>query len=148
MFPAAEGSLPRLDQSLSFFQDQDSLAWRYPEGQYERIDAETIGGGDVIVKYGSGSRYLRICQWRLNSELPPPALIARLVHMAREQQALGVRWAIYGKDATSAALLRRLRNLGFLCARRVRTLLINTADQQFLDPNSWSLTDAMFSFDL
>lgn len=148
MLSAAESPMRQPGQSLSFFQDQDSLTWRYPEGQYERIVEENNGGADVIVKYGSASRYLRVCQWHLNSGPPMLALLTKLVQMARNQQALGVRWAVYGEDATSAALVTRLRNFGFLCARRVRTLLINTANRQFLDPSAWSLTDAMFSFDL
>lgn len=148
MFPAKESPLRQPGSSLSFFQDQDSLAWRYPEGQYERIATEPQGDADLIVKYGSADRYLRVCQWRLNSGAPTRALIASLVQMARQQQALGVRWAVYGEDPASAALVSRLRNFGFLCARRVRTLLINTADQQFLDASAWNLTDAMFSFDL
>ena len=135
-------------QFLSCFQDQECLSWRFPEGEYERIVAGGEGGGDLVVKNGSLSRYLRVCQWHLNSGPPKPALLARLVQMASQQQALGVRWAVYGQDAASEALVRRLRNYGFLCARRVRTLLINTASQQFLDPKTWGLTDAMFTFDL
>jgi len=147
MLPPDESPMRHPGPPLSFFQDRDSLAWRYPEGQYERIKAEAKGGGDVILKYGSANRYLRICQWSLNSTPPTHALIARLVHIAWEQHALGVRWAVYGEGATSTALVRRLRNFGFLCAKRVRTLLVNTANQRFLDAKAWNLTDSMFSFD-
>jgi hypothetical protein len=136
------------DQSLVFFQDQDSMAWRYPEGEYVRIASEASRGQDLIVKNGSAERYLRVCQWRMNSGPPTLALITRLVRTARQQGALGVRWAVYGESPASDALVRRLRNLGFLCARRVRTLLINSSDQEFLDMSAWNLNDAMFSFDL
>lgn len=146
--PTGGSDWPQSGQSLAFFQDRDLLAWRYPEGQYERIAEEAGTGAELIVKHGSANRYLRICQWRLNSGPPTAVLIAKLVQMARRQQALGVRWAVYGEEETSAALVRRLRKFGFLCARRVRTLLINTAQEQFLDAGAWNLTDAMFSFDL
>jgi hypothetical protein len=146
LLPAAERTMDHPEQSLSFFQDESSLEWRYMTGQYDRLATEGEGGADLIVKQGSTSRYLRVCQWRLHAG--PPALIAKLVEMARRQKALGVRWAVYGEDAESARLVQRLRSLGFLCARRVRTLLINTADQQFLEPTAWNLNDAMFSFDL
>jgi hypothetical protein len=146
--PPDEGPLRQEGRSLSFFQDRDSLAWRYPKGQYTRIVADAQGCTDLIVKYGSASRYLRVCQWRLDSGPPTASLIAGLIQMARQQGALGVRWAVYGKDPASASLVKRLRSFGFLCARRVRTLLINTPDQQFLDAAAWNLSDAMFSFDL
>lgn len=148
MTPPSETPLQQDGQPLAFFEDQESLAWRYPEEQYARIAAEANAGADLIVKFGSANRYLRVCQWRVNSAPPTPALVSRLVQMARGQRALGVRWAVYGNDARSAALVGRLRSLGFLCARRVRTLLINTAQQELLDPSRWNLTDAMFSFDL
>lgn len=67
--------------------------------------------------------------------------------MARQQRALGVRWAVYEEDAGSPAVVSRLRSLGFLCAKRVRTLLINTAERELLESSKWNLTDAMFSFD-
>jgi hypothetical protein len=135
------------DSSLSFFQDRGSLTWRYPEDQYERITGKANGDSELVIKCGSANRYLRVCQWNLNSQPPTSALIAKLVQKAWQQQALGVRWAVYGEDAASAELVRRLRNFGFLCARRVRTLLVNTASQEFLDPKAWNLTDSMFSFD-
>jgi len=147
--PPVDGSpLRQSPRSLSFFEDQNSLAWRYPTGHYERIAAETKDGANLIVKCGSPNQYLRVCQWHLNSEPLSPALIAQLIHRALQQQALGVRWAVYGEDVTSALLVGRLRKFGFLCARRVRTLLINATDPQYLDPGTWNLTDAMFSFDV
>jgi hypothetical protein len=60
---------------------------------------------------------------------------------------MGVRWSVYGDDEGSAKLVEHMRMLGFLRARRVRTLLIHTEDKQFLDAVKWNLTDAMFSFD-
>jgi hypothetical protein len=143
-FPAHEKPLPPCGQKLVCFQDKESLLWRYPEEQYTRI-AESGQGADLIVKHGSDTRYLRVCQWQ--SGVPTAALITELVQMARQQRALGVRWAVYEGDAGSAAIVSRLRSLGFLCAKRVRTLLINTAERELLECSKWHLTDAMFSFD-
>jgi hypothetical protein len=144
-FAGYETPLLQSGQTLAFFQDQESLAWRYPEGEYTRI-AEPGRGTDLIVKHGSANRYLRVCQGQ--SEQLSPGLIGELIRMARQQRALGVRWAVYGENAGSAAVVRRLRGLGFLCVKRVRTLLINSAEPELLEPSRWSLTDAMFSFDL
>lgn len=135
------------DSALSFFQDRDFLAWRYPAIDYERIVADPKNGGDVIVKRGTADRFLRVCQWSLNAP-PTRTLVAALVQKASEQRALGVRWAVYGDEHTSGSLVRSLRRFGFLCVRRVRTLLINSADERFLEASSWNLMDSMFSFDL
>jgi len=101
----------------------------------------------VIVKNGSPTGYLRVCQWDLEDERPTRALIQRLVRMASEQGAVGVRWSVYGQHHSAMALVRRLRMAGFLCVHRVRTLLINTADSRYLDSQELGLTDAMFCFD-
>jgi hypothetical protein len=138
-----DGALPKDNNSLSFFGDQDSLRWRYLEGQYERLALDAEGREYVIVKKGSTGRYLRVCQWRLDSGQPSFTLIARLVRMAQEEKALGVRWAFYSDDEAA----KRMRRFAFLCARRQRTLLICTKDQNFLSHESWNLTDGLFSFD-
>ena len=143
-FPAHEKPLPPGGQKLVCFQDKEALAWRYPEEQYTRI-AGSGQGADLIVKHGSDTRYLRVCQWQ--SGAPTAALITELVQMARQQRALGVRWAVYEGDTGSPGVVSRLRGLGFLCAKRVRTLLINTAERELLESSNWNLTDAMFSFD-
>lgn len=136
--------------SLSFFQDDESLAWRYPKEEYERFGVKENENltGDLIVKQGSATRYLRVCQWQLKRESLSAGLIANLVRKARRQGALGVRWAVYDGGEVSTNLVRRLQRFGFVCTRRVRTLLINTADRELLDPLKWNLTDAMFTFDL
>ncbi|GAC1684533.1 MAG: hypothetical protein PVS2B2_23540 [Candidatus Acidiferrum sp.] len=143
----SDDALPNETNSLSFFVDQDSLRWRYLEGQYERLLLDVEGREYAIVKKGSTDRYLRVCQWRLNSGQPSLALITHLIQMAQKQRALGVRWSVYGDDAASKAFISRVRWYGFLCAQRVRTLLICTKDEELLAPENWNLTDAMFSFD-
>lgn len=132
---------------LSFFEDEESRRWRYLENQYEKISLDAEEREYVIVKKGSAERYLRVCQWRLRPGQPSLSLIARLVQAARKQKALGVRWAIYGDDSVAAAQAGRMRKLGFLCARRTRTLFIHQGVQELVDAKKWKLTDAMFSFD-
>ncbi len=131
--------------SSTFFEDPAFLRWRYLQGQYERL-APDPGNEYVIVKKGSVDRYVRICQWRLGARQPDLSLIASLVQMARNERALGVRWAFYGNDEAASRFVGRMRKFGFLCARRVRTLLVYPKEQSQLAAK-WRLTDAMFSFD-
>jgi hypothetical protein len=142
-----DGALPNDSNSLSFFGNRDSLRWRYMEGRYERLALDAEGREYVIVKKGSADRYLRVCQWRLDSGQPSFSLVSRLVQLAQEEGALGVRWAVYGDDKAARIFTRRMRRVGLLCMRRERTLLICTTDQKFLAPENWDLTDALFSFD-
>jgi hypothetical protein len=140
-FPAEDS-----DQ-VSFFEDVQSLKWRYLEDQYDRLALDADSDQYVVVKKGSAGRYLRVCQWQLAAGQPSFQLIAKLVRMAREQNALGVRWGVYGCDNVSASLSRRLRGFGFLCAQRSRSVLIYSKEQEFLSADKWKLRDAMFSFD-
>jgi hypothetical protein len=140
--------LPSNEQlGLSFFGDSDARLWRYLEGQYEGIVWDAKGGGHLVTKIGSGDRYLRVCQWHLNGGLPSLPLVKTLVGMAEKQRALGIRWAVYGNTDAAGKLARALRNFGFLCAQRTRTLLVNSAEKEFLLPETWNLNDGMFSFD-
>lgn len=148
IFRAGERAFSPNSTSLSFFNDRDSLSWRYPDTGYDRLSNEESGNEDLIYKRGSADRYLRVCQWSLHSRQPARSLVSKLMQAARQQGALGVRWAVYGQGDNAVATVRRLRSFGFLCFRRVRTLLINAADPQFLAPDAWDLNDAMFSFDL
>lgn len=145
--PISDGPSPECNGSLSFFEDRESLQWRYLPGQYERLALDPEGREYVIVKKGSSDRYLRVCQWRLDPDRPIRPLVTKLVQMAREENALGVRWAVYGDDERAANLACRMSWLGFLSARRVRTLLVSAKEQDFLSSKKWKLTDAMFSFD-
>jgi len=131
---------------LSFFEDQESLHWRYPTGDYERV---AIGGQDshyLIYKKGSASQYMRICQWSLDASELSLSRIAELIRIAQSDGAIGIRWAIYDLDEAAKTLVRRLRRFGFLCVPRSRTLQIKSDEKEFLSPANWNLTDAMFSF--
>jgi hypothetical protein len=142
-----ESLLREENNQVCFFEDSESSKWRYLEGQYERLSLDSGGGQYVIVKKGAKERYLRVCQWGLAPGQPSFQLITKLVEMAQEENALGVRWAVYGSDEAATALARRLRTFGFLCGQRTRALLLYSKEQDFLTADKWKFTDAMFSFD-
>jgi len=145
--PIGEGVSTGNDERLRFFDDSDALKWRYPKEQYEQLAFEGRKGEHLIVKSGAPDRYLRVCQWRLGSEQPTLPLVAKLIETAQKQMALGIRWAVYGDDEGARKLSGRIRKFGFLCARRARTLLISSRQREFLSPDQWDLSDALFSFD-
>lgn len=136
------------EEHLRFFNDPVALKWRYPEGQYEQLAFEGKKGQHVIVKSGASDRYLRVCQWHLGPEQPTPQLVGKLVELAKKQQALGVRWAIYGDGEAEGNFTHKMRKLGFVCARRTRTILVFSKEQEFLSAGKWDLADSLFSFDL
>lgn len=142
-----EALLCPADERLAFFEDSESAKWRYPCGQYERITVDSPGDQYVVVKTGSTDRYARVCDWKLAPGQPTFRLIAQLAELARRDNALGVRWAVYGTDASAVAISNRLRKFGFLCAPRTRTVLLYSKEKEFLSPERWKLNDAMFSFD-
>lgn len=133
--------------ALSFFEDPASLRWRYLDGQYEQLAFARPREGCVTVKNGSTDRFLRVCQWQFPPGQSVFSLVVRLAKLARAQNALGVRWAVYGDAPDSVELVRQMRRLGFLCVRRMRTLLIHSKDETIRSPKDWNLTDGMFSFD-
>lgn len=135
------------DGLLAFFQDKDSLRWRYVPGQYDRLTVGASHEDCVIVKNGGGERYLRVCQWRLMSSASVEYFVKGLVSLARAQKAPGVRWAVYGQEPDAQELVGNLRRLGFLCVARTRTELIHSHNQGFRTASAWKLNDAMFSFD-
>ena len=139
----------REPSTLRFAEDKDFLAWHYPESQYFRVGASQASGDDfIIVKNGSESKYLRVCQYHLDSEsLPLSSVLVNLIATARAQNALGVRWAVYGEGEVPARLIRAMRKLGFLCARRERVLMVYTSDRELFQPSRWNMSDSFVSFD-
>jgi hypothetical protein len=132
---------------LSFFEDLDSLQWRYLEGQYIRFSFAATPGNYLIAKKGTEERYLRVCQWRLRSPTVLRSLIVALIRQAAKEDALGVRWAVYDNEPMSAEIVKHMRRMGFLCARRVRTVMVHKKDPEFLPPAVWNMNDSLFSFD-
>jgi len=145
--PVEKNGFPFETARLSFFQDPESLQWRYFAGQYFRLDIEQSPGDYVIVKRGSSERFSRVCQWRLAGSADLHRVIRSLVSRARSGGAMGMRWAVYDADPCSAELVRQLRRAGFLCARRVRVLLVHKRDEKYLAPEMWQMNDSLYSFD-
>ena len=141
-----EGVKPE-QHKFSFFEDAASLGWRYFDGQYLRFGFEQSTADHLLAKRGSPSGYLRVCQWRLESTDSIFPILTSLVHEARRERALGVRWAVYDGDAAAEGLVKEMRRAGFLCVRRKRTVMIHKKDEQFLDPSLWRINDSLFSFD-
>jgi hypothetical protein len=137
---------PRTDRT-AFFEDMDSLCWRYPDAEYITIVSEDDPHQYVIAKHGSNERYLRVCQWHLEESGNPVPFIAALIDRARQEKALGIRWSLYG-DQQRSVILNAMRKLGFLRAPRNRRLLFYTSEDAFLNPEQWDIADSFFSFDL
>lgn len=137
----------RCEDRLMFFEDRESMAWRYMDGQYVRLTLAVDTRDYLIVKRGSSDRYLRVCQWRLGSTESVASLLAAMIRLARVDGAVGVRWAVYDGDAMAAGLIRAMRRFGFFCVRRMRTVMIHTKDPKFLAPAMWKMNDSLFSFD-
>jgi hypothetical protein len=145
--PVHAGPMEKDTGRFAFFEDAASLEWRYLAGQYLRFALEKGPEDYLIAKRGSGTRYLRVCQWRLQPAESYSSLVIALLREAQAQKALGVRWAVYDDGETSEELVRQIRRFGFLCARRVRTVMIHRKDPAFLDPKLWKINDSLFSFD-
>lgn len=137
--------VPSRGGPLSFFEELDSLRWRYPRGDYERLELGATSDY-IIYKKGAANQYMRVCQWSLDYTELAFSRIARLIRIAQKDGAMGVRWAIYGEGNAARAHVQRLRRAGFLCARRTRILQIKSQNPDFLIPENWDLTDTMFSF--
>jgi hypothetical protein len=131
---------------LSFFEDLESLRWRYLDGQYARFSLASAPGDYLIAKKGANDRYLRICQWRLHSRASLRSLIIALIREACSQRALGVRWAVYDGEMCEE-ITQQMRKLGFLCARRTRVVMVHKRNSEFLSPSTWEMNDSLFSFD-
>src|SRR5215470_13387885 len=59
------GSVVPVTDRLSFFEDAESIRWRYFEDQYLRFSFEDSTEDYVIVKRGEADRFARIVQWRI-----------------------------------------------------------------------------------
>jgi hypothetical protein len=132
---------------LSFFNDVDSLSWRYLGQQYIRFENHNSPTEYVIAKRGSADRYVRVCQWHVAEGRLVPVFVRALVLQAVRDGAIGVRWAVYENEAESDQLVHEMKKLGFLCAPRVRIMMVHQAAPQFLTQAAWNLNDSLFSFD-
>jgi hypothetical protein len=144
--PLERQMTPREGQQLSFYEEAESLKWRYLHDQYVRY-AVGADGDYVIVKRGREDRYLRICQYRLGSADSVQSLIRPLMDQARKDRAMGIRWAVYNDGAISEAIVRELQRFAFLCADRVRIVMVHKDFPEYLEPAKWCMSDAHFCFD-
>jgi hypothetical protein len=145
--PVAEGQVRQQGDRLSFFEDPASLAWRYFDGQYVRLSLDSGSSDYVIAKRGSAQRYFRVCQWDFDSANPVFPVINALVKEARKQRAMGVRWAVYDNGAQAMKIVRQMRNAGFVCRQRMRTMMIHNQNPEFLETSRWNMNDSLVSFD-
>lgn len=147
--PVAVGSGPvvPVTDRFSFFEDADSIRWRYFEDQYLRFSFEGSSEDYVIVKRGELDRFARIVQWRIRRIDRASVLIDALVRKVEQDKALGIRWAIYHGDPLAEGLERLLRRRGFLCVRRVRTLMLHSQKPEYAEATAWNVNDSLVSFD-
>lgn len=135
------------DARLTFFDDEPSFAWRYPQEEYSQLAIDSRPGDHLVAKHSSDRGYLRVCQWRLADEHSVTSALLALIRTCREENRLGVRWAVYENTQRSAECLSAMRKLGFLCARRTRTIFLYTGDADLLVAQAWNITDSLFTFD-
>ncbi len=134
--------------SARFSSDPDYLSWRYPAEGFERFGFANRPNSYVITQKGSPRNYLRICQSNLDSlDFPVLSLIVGLMGQARSSHALGVRWAIYDNGRPPAAIVNKLKRLGFACVRRQRNVLIYTRQQELANSSRWSFDDSLVAFE-
>lgn len=145
--PPGKNGFPPEQDRLAFFQDPDSLRWRYLEAQYVRFEKQDAPAEYVIAKRGSASKFVRVCQWRLEETRRLAGLLTTLVRQARRDGALGVRWAVYDEEGAARSLVSQMRRAGFLTARRTRIVMVHRKDEGYLQPSLWKMNDSLFSFD-
>jgi hypothetical protein len=132
---------------LAFFEDVDSLRWRYQERQYIRYEIQGGDGDYLIAKRGSKERYLRVCQYRLRSAKHTHSLVAKMIAQARADGAIGLRWAVYEQLESADEIVGSLRKLGFLCPRRIRIVMVHKNFAEFMEPAAWRMNDSHFTYD-
>jgi len=141
------GSVVPVTYRFSFFEDADSLRWRYFENQYLRFSFEGSSEDYVIVKRGEADRFARVVQWRIRRADRAGALIGTLIRRVEDDNALGIRWAIYRNDPLAETLVRLLKRRGFLCVPRVRTLMLHSQKPADAEAAAWNVNDSLVSFD-
>lgn len=138
----------RSDQPrLSFYEEIDSLRWRFIPEQYVLYMFDQLPRDYLIVKRGRANRYLRVCQYRLSSANSIAPVIYTLLEQARRDHAIGIRWAVYDEGALTEEIVAKLRGLGFLCARRTRIVMVHKDFSAYLQPSVWRMSDTHFCFD-
>ena len=137
-----------INSEFSLSSDRDFLAWRYSADEYLRLQVEASQELGVIAKKGSAHDYVRVCQSTLNpNDGKWQSVIRSLIAAAIKENALGVRWAVYGHGALEKRLVHLLRKMAFLCVRRERTIYAHSLEATHLHPEAWHMEDSLFCFD-
>jgi hypothetical protein len=145
--PIGSESLCRDLARLSFYEEKESLKWRFIPGQYILYTRNEGAPEYLIAKRGRGNRYVRVCQYRLSSADSVTSFIYELLEQTRKDNAIGIRWAVYDDGALAEGIVKKLRQLGFLCARRTRIVMIHKDFPAYLEPSAWRMSDTHFCFD-
>lgn len=132
---------------LSFYEEKESLQWRFLPEQYVLYVLDQAPGDYLILKRGRPDRYLRVCQYRLSSPKSVRPIVHTLLEQVRADHAIGIRWAVYDEGAGTEQLVAALRGMGFLCARRTRIVMVHKDFPAYLQPSAWSMSDTHFCFD-
>jgi hypothetical protein len=132
---------------LSFYEESESVQWRYLADQYVHYAIDPATHDYLIAKRGREDRYLRVCQYRLSSASSVNSVVRTLIKQAWKDGAMGVRWAVYDDGTISDEIVNRLRRLGFLCARRIRIVMVHKNFPEYLQPAAWRMSDSHFCFD-
>ena len=134
-------------EHLSFYEEQESLQWRFIPEQYVLYLWDQAPKDYLIAKRGRADRYLRVCQYRLSSGASVRPIIYKLLEQARADNAIGIRWAVYDEGGITDELVKELQRLGFLCARRTRIVMVHKDFPTYLQPSAWRMSDSHFCFD-
>lgn len=125
--------------------DEAFRAWRYDPAQYEFVSA---GGAELVVKRGGAAAYARVVEARVSGRVDVRAMIRRLAQIARDNGALGVRWAVYDDGVIPKELVTALKRNGFACVARKRELLTYAeGTDRVLAPGTWDANDFYVTFD-
>jgi len=134
-------------EQLSFYEEKESLQWRFLPEQYVLYMWDQAAKDYLIAKRGRADRYIRVCQYRLSSASAVRPIIQKLLEQARADNAIGIRWAVYDEGAITDELVKELQRLGFLCARRTRIVMVHKDFPAYLQPSAWRMSDSHFCFD-
>lgn len=132
---------------ISLTSDVDFANWRYGTSEFRRLQLDGSDKSWIVAKKGSSSEYLRVCQSSPDlDEQNAERLVKSLIKIALRERALGVRWALYDDGSLQHRLVPVLRQLGFLCMKRERTIYVRRSASSGETP-AWQLQDSLFCFD-
>jgi hypothetical protein len=132
---------------LSFYEDEAAVRWRYIVDQYAHYQVGQSPTAYIVTKRGRGDRYVRVCQYRMDSAASTSSIVRTLIDQARKENAIGVRWPVYSNGELSREIVGQLKKNGFLCAPRTRIVMVHKDFPEYLRPDLWKMSDSHFTFD-